>query len=56
MSDYIMELRKIVGHRPLLSPGAGVILEDAEGRVLLELRHEMVRTGMNARGNSKERI
>ena len=40
MSDYIMELRKIVGHRPLLSPGAGVILEDAEGRVLLELRHD----------------
>ena len=40
MSDYIMELRKIVGHRPLLSPAAGVILEDAEGRVLLELRHD----------------
>jgi len=40
MSDYIMELRKIVGHRPLLSPGAGIILEDAEGRVLLELRHD----------------
>ena len=40
MSDYIMELRKIVGHRPLLSPGASVILEDAAGRVLLELRHD----------------
>ena len=40
MSDYIMELRKLVGHRPLLSPGASVILEDAEGRVLLELRHD----------------
>lgn len=40
MSDYIMELRKIVGHRPLLSPGAGVIVEDARGRVLLELRHD----------------
>ena len=40
MSDYIMDLRKIVGHRPLLSPGASVILEDAEGRTLLELRHD----------------
>lgn len=40
MSDYIMDLRKIVGHRPLLSPGAGVIVEDAQGRVLLELRHD----------------
>ncbi len=35
-----MELRKIVGHRPLLSPGASVIVEDARGRVLLELRHD----------------
>ena len=40
MSDYIMDLRKIVGHRPLLSPGASVIIEDAEGRILLELRHD----------------
>ena len=40
MSDYIMDLRKIVGHRPLLSPGASVIVEDAEGRALLELRHD----------------
>ena len=40
MSDYIMELRKLVGHRPLLSPGASVIVEDAQGRVLLQLRHD----------------
>ena len=40
MSDYIMDLRRLVGHRPLLSPGASVILEDAEGRVLLQLRHD----------------
>lgn len=45
MSDYIMELRKIVGHRPLLSPAAGVIVEDAQGRVLLELRHDNHRWG-----------
>lgn len=40
MSDYIMELRKLVGHRPLLSPGASVIVEDEQGRALLELRHD----------------
>ena len=40
MSDYIMELRKIVGHRPLLSPGVSVIIEDAEGRTLLQKRHD----------------
>ena len=40
MSDYIMELRRLVGHRPLLSPAAGVIVEDAAGRVLLEKRHD----------------
>ncbi len=40
MSDYIMELRRIVGHRLLLSPGVSVIVEDAEGRALLEKRHD----------------
>lgn len=40
MSDYIMELRRLVGHRLLLSPAAGVIVEDPEGRVLLEKRHD----------------
>lgn len=38
MSDYIMELRKIVGHRPLLQVGASVIVEDEQGRILLQLR------------------
>ncbi len=38
MSDYIMDLRKIVGHRPLLQVGASVIVEDEEGRVLLQKR------------------
>lgn len=35
---YIMNLRKIVGHIPLLQCGAGVIIEDKEGRILLQLR------------------
>lgn len=38
MSSYIMDLRKIVGHRPLLQVGASVILEDKQGRVLLQKR------------------
>ncbi len=40
MSNYIMDLRKIVGHRPLLQVGASVIVEDSEGRVLLQLRSD----------------
>ncbi len=38
MSSYIMDLRKIVGHRPLLQVGAGVILENENGEVLLQKR------------------
>ena len=37
MPYYIMDLRRLVGHRPLLMPAASVILEDGEGRVLLQL-------------------
>lgn len=38
MSDYILDLRKLVGHRPLLQVGASVIVEDEKGHVLLEKR------------------
>lgn len=38
MSDYIMDLRTVVGHRPLLQVGASVILEDEKGKILLQLR------------------
>ena len=38
--SYIMDLRKIVGHRPLLQVGASVIVEDDRGRVLLQLRRD----------------
>lgn len=40
MSDYILDLRKIVGHRPLLQVGASVIVEDSAGRILLQLRSD----------------
>ena len=38
MSDYIMSLRKTVGHRPLMQTGASVLVVDREGRLLLEKR------------------
>ena len=40
MSGYIMELRKLVGHRPLLQVGASVIVEDVQGRILLQQRSD----------------
>ena len=40
MSDYILGLRKLVGHRPLLQVGASVIVEDNEGRILLQKRRD----------------
>ncbi len=38
MSEYILDLRKIVGHRPLLQVGASVIVENGCGEVLLQKR------------------
>ena len=40
MSNYIMDLRQVVGHRPLLQVGASVIVEDSLGRALLQLRKD----------------
>ena len=40
MSNYIMDLRQVVGHRPLLQVGASVIVVDPEGRILLQLRSD----------------
>ena len=40
MAGYILDLRKIVGHRPLIQTGASVLVADSEGRVLLQLRHD----------------
>ncbi|MEV7196278.1 NUDIX hydrolase [Streptomyces sp. NPDC093510] len=38
MHDYVSDLRALVGHRPLILPGAAVLLTDEEGRVLLLAR------------------
>lgn len=35
-----MDLRKLVGHRPLLQVGASVIVENEKGQILLQLRSD----------------
>jgi 8-oxo-dGTP pyrophosphatase MutT (NUDIX family) len=35
---YLLELRKLVGSRPLFSPGASVVAFDDHGRVLMQRR------------------
>ncbi len=38
MSNYIAELRKLIGNRPIIMVGASVIVEDVQGKILLQLR------------------
>jgi 8-oxo-dGTP pyrophosphatase MutT (NUDIX family) len=38
--SYLLELRKLVGSRPLFSPGACVVAFDREGRALLQRRSD----------------
>ncbi|MBR2761160.1 MAG: NUDIX hydrolase [Solobacterium sp.] len=38
MAEYMMELRKLVGHRPLLQCAASVIIENSNGEILLGKR------------------
>ena len=38
MGDYIMDMRKRVGHIPLMQCGASVIVENDKGEILLQLR------------------
>lgn len=38
MSGYIMDMRKLVGNRPILQCGASVIVENEKGEILLQLR------------------
>jgi 8-oxo-dGTP pyrophosphatase MutT (NUDIX family) len=46
MSDYVGELRKVVGHRPLLLAAAGVIVRDTAGAILLQRRTDDGRWGI----------
>ncbi len=38
--DYLLELRKLVGHRPLLMVGAAVLILDEQNRLLLMKRSD----------------
>jgi ADP-ribose pyrophosphatase YjhB (NUDIX family) len=38
--EYLPELRKLVGHRPLLMVGAAVLIEDEQNRLLLMKRSD----------------
>lgn len=38
--DYIPSIRKFIGHDPMLSVGVSVIIENEEGKILLEKRHD----------------
>ncbi len=40
MPGYIMGLRELVGHRLLLQVGASMIVEDTQGRILLQKRKD----------------
>lgn len=40
MSDYIQELRELVGSRPLLMPAAGVVIVNQQGEILLQQRKD----------------
>ncbi len=38
--DYILQLRKFIGHRPILMVGAAILIVDAEDRLLLMKRSD----------------
>ena len=40
MTEYIKYLRQYVGHGPVLQVGASVIVEDTQGRILLQKRKD----------------
>lgn len=44
--SYLGQLRKIVGNRIILIPGARVVVHDRRGRVLLELRKDFRKWGL----------
>jgi 8-oxo-dGTP pyrophosphatase MutT (NUDIX family) len=40
MKDYAREIRRFIGHEILLTVGCGAIIEDEEGRILLQSRKD----------------
>lgn len=43
---YVKELRALVGHRPLIIPGAAVLILDKSDRLLLQLRRDNQHWGL----------
>ena len=50
MSNYTTELRKSIGHATILQVGASVIVEDNDGKVLLQLRKDTSTWGYSGGG------
>ena len=44
--SYVNELRSIVGHRPLIIPGAAILIFDEYNRLLLQLRQDNQKWGL----------
>lgn len=40
MGEYVKDMRKIIGHRPLMICGASVIVENEQGEILLQKRED----------------
>ena len=40
MGEYVKDMRKLIGHRPLMICGASVIVENEKGEVLLQKRED----------------
>ena len=44
--SYVQELRSLVGHRPLIIPGAVVLIIDQQNRLLLQHRQDNQQWGL----------
>lgn len=44
--SYVQELRSLVGHRPLIIPGAAVLIVDEQNRLLLQHRKDNQQWGL----------
>ena len=51
---YVSELRRLIGHRPILLPGANLLVLDAAGRVLLQQRTDTGEWGIIGGGMELE--
>ncbi len=40
MNDYVQTMRQMIGHETLFTVGCGAIIEDQEGRILLQRRKD----------------